>query len=134
MAGSYLNEESLKNLIRQITTGIDPQCEGDLEALEDAVTSCHAYVETVVRGETRLLLYGQGVEGEHYRELVSQYDQSRHSCHEAAIISAKVLNRLAALYDLDPVYTGDPGQRHQVADFCLQLDQYFFRNRRMKLS
>ena len=134
MVSRFLNEEALQELIRRITTGIDPQCADDLEALNDAVSSFHVYADTVIRGEIKMALYGHGVEGQPYRDMVSQYDQNRHGCHEAAIINVRVLNRLAALYELDPIFIGDGAQRHQVADFCLELDQYFFRNRRIKLS
>ncbi len=131
---SYLNAPALQELIRRITTGIDPECKDDLEALGDAFSSFHAYTDAVIRGEIRIQLHGHGAEGEAYRNMISEYDQTRHSCHEAAIISVKVLNRLASLYELDPVFTGDDAHRHQIADFCLELDQHFFRSRRMKLS
>ncbi len=56
------------------------------------------------------------------------------SAHEKAIGDAKLVNRLAAREGLPPIFTGDETQRHQIADFCLELDQYLFQNRRMKLS
>ena len=134
MASMYLNAATLQELIRKITTGIDPQCRDDLETLNDAFSSFHAYADAVIRGEIRLQTDGHGTDGQDYRNMVFQYDQTRHSCHEAAIVNVRVLNRMAALYELDPVFTGDDAHRHQVADFCLEMDQYFFRNRRMKLS
>ena len=91
-------------------------------------------MDAVVHGETQLLLHGPNTDGEQYREMVSQYVQHRHGCHEAAIINVMLLNRLAAMYSVEPVFTGDCNQRHQVADFCLEITAYFFRNRRMKLS
>lgn len=129
----YLNESSLRELVRRITTGIDPESREDLETLENILPSFHAYVDAVVSGEIRLLLSAQA-EGQAYRDLVGHYDQARHAAHETAIINVRVLNRLAGLYDLPPVFTGDDAQRHQVASFCLELDQYLFVNRRMKLS
>ena len=85
-------------------------------------------------GETNLLLQAGTLDGQEYRDAVSQYDGDRHSAHERAISNVKLLNRLADREELSPVFTGDETQRHQVADFCLELDQYLFQNRRMKLS
>ncbi len=133
MDNKYLDESSFKSLMHQITTGIDPDSRDNLEVLETILPSFHAYVDAVVSGETRLLLAGQP-EGQTYRDLIMQYDTARHSCHEAAIVNIRILNRLAGLYDLPPVFTGDNAHRHQVAAFCLELDQYFFVSRRMKLS
>ena len=133
MENKYLNETALMDLIRRVITGIDPETREDQEVLESILPSFHAYVDSVVRGETRLLLSGQP-DGRAYRDLVMQYDQSRHACHETAIVNAGVLNRLASLYELPPIFSGDETQRHQIADFCLELDRYLFINRRMKLS
>ena len=133
MDKKYLDENALTELIRRIATGIDPDCELDREALEDILPSFHDYVNTVVQGETRLLLFGQK-EGQPYRELVSRYDQERHGKHETAIANVRALNRLAAIYELNPVFTGDDTQRHQMADFCLELDRYLFVNRSRKLA
>ena len=94
----------------------------------------HNYVNTVVDGEMKLLLQGSSLDGQEYRDAITQYDGDRHSAHEKAIGDAKLVNRLAAREGLPPIFTGDDTQRHQVADFCLELDQYFFQNRRMKLS
>lgn len=133
MENKYLDESSFRSLIHQITAGIDPDSRDNLEVLETILPSFHAYVDAVVSGETRLLLSGRP-DGQAYRDLIMQYDDARHSRHEAAIVNVRVLNRLAGLYDLPPVFTGDDASRHQVAAFCLELDQYFFVNRRMKLS
>ncbi len=64
----------------------------------------------------------------------SLYDGDRHSAHERVISDVKLLNRLAAREGVPPVFTGDDTQRHQVADFCLELEEHLFRKRRMKLS
>lgn len=133
MEDKYFNETAFTELIRRITTGIDPESVEDQEALESILPSFHAYVDAVVRGETALLLSGRP-EGQAYRDLVTRYDEARHAAHETAITNVRVLNRLADLYELSPVFTGDINQRHQVAGFCLELDRYLFVNRRMKLS
>ena len=134
MEKTYLNADAMKALVLRVTTGVEAQSSDDAEILQDAISSFRAYVDAVFQGEIQLLLHGHGTDGLQYREMVSQYDQNRHGCHETAIINVKLLNRMAAMYGLEPVFTGDDAQRHQVADFCLETVQYFFRNRRMKLS
>lgn len=133
MENKYLNEEAFKELMDKIMKGTDPDCALDQEALDILLPSFHAYVDVVVRGETKLMLRPQAT-GAEYRALVSDYDGSRHSCHEVAISSAKALNKLAGDHGVSPVFTGDASQRHEVAAFCLELDQYLFVNRRMKLA
>ncbi len=133
MEKKYLDEAALKALILKITTGTDPDCRDDQDVLESILPSFHAYVDAVVRGETGILL-NPHAEGQTYREMISRYDQSRHSAHETAIINVRVLNRLADIYGTAPVFKGSSEERHQVAAFCLELDAYLFENRRMKLS
>ena len=94
----------------------------------------HNYINTVVDGEMKLLMQGSSLKGQEYRDVIISYDGDRHSAHEKAIGDAKLVNRLAAREGLPPIFTGDETQRHQIADFCLELDQYLFQNRRMKLS
>ena len=130
----FFDESALKALIRRFSTSSDPYAREDLDTVEKAMQAFHNYVNTVVDGEMKLLIQGSSLEGQEYRDAITQYDGDRHSAHEKAIGDAKLVNRLAAREGLPPIFTGDDTQRHQVADFCLELDQYFFQNRRMKLS
>ena len=134
MEKQFLNENALKDLIRRLSTSNDPDDRDDFDIVTKAMEAFHSYVDTVVKGETNLLLQAGSLDGQEYRDAVSQYDGDRHSAHERAISDVKLLNRLAAREGLSPVFTGDETQRHQIADFCLELDQYLFQNRRMKLS
>ena len=129
-----MNANALKELIRRISASNAPDAREDLDIIAKAMESFHEYVSTVVKGETKLLLQGGGLEGQEYRDVISQYDSHRHGVHEKAICDVKLINRLASREGLPSVFTGDDTQRHQVADFCLELDQYLFQNRRMKLS
>ena len=65
--------------------------------------------------------------------MVSDYDAKRHNAHENAIVAASVLNRMARRYGTEPVFTGDAADRHQVADFCLEIAGWLFVNRRRVL-
>lgn len=134
MENKYLDEKALKALIWKVMTGIDPECEEDQNVLYSILPSFHDYVDTVARGEMKLLLNSNVSMGQPYRDMAAQYDQARHSAHETAIINVRVLNRLADLYNLPPVFKGDSAERRQVAAFCMELDQYLFENRKMKLA
>ena len=134
MDTQFLNENALKDLIRRLSNSNDPDNQEDIDIVKGAMESFHSYVHMVVKGETKLLLQADSLEGQEYRDAVSQYDSDRHSAHEKAIGDVILINRLASQKGLPPVFTGDSTQRHQVADFCLELDRYLFENRRMKLS
>ena len=130
----FFDESALKALIRRFSTSSDPYVREDLDTVEKAMQAFHNYINTVVDGEMKLLIQGSSLDGQEYRDAITQYDGGRHSAHEKAIGDAKLINRLAAREGLPPIFTGDEAQRHQIADFCLELDQYLFQNRRMKLS
>ncbi len=50
---------------------------------------------------------------------------------EAAIVNVRLVNRLAQLYGVAPLFTGDDKERLQVADFCLDVVVQIFQNRMM---
>ena len=94
----------------------------------DATKDCLRYVQTVCNGENLL-----NTADETDRDMVGEYDAIRHNAHEDAITSAAVLNRLADRQGIAPLYTGDITDRHQVADFCLEMTAWLFQNRRRVL-
>ena len=55
MENKHLETEVLKELIRRVMTGIDPQCKDDQDVLCDILPSFHAYVDTVVKYETNTI-------------------------------------------------------------------------------
>ena len=133
MDNQLFNEASYLQMIKLLKADSRSDAQDDLALIRDIMLSFHNYVDVVVRGELKLS-FADSSDGALWREAVSQYDQSRHLAHELAIQNARLLNRLAQNYGLEAVYLGDPDQRHQVAAFCLEVDQFFFQNRRMKLS
>lgn len=102
----------------------------DLELVEEIVKNCTEYVKDVDVGEAQIKRFYATLEGEELREKVAAVDQRRRIRHNEAITSCKMLNRLASLYDIDKVFTGDDTIREQVADFCLDLSVFIFQNRR----
>ncbi len=108
----------------------------DLETVRDSLRDCIGYVLCVAGGENELNFLG--VATEEYRDYVSRYDTERHVKHEKAIAGASMLNRFAELYlgnsvEDTVIFTGDIRDRHQVAEFCLELVEKLFMDRRMIL-
>ncbi len=101
------------------------------EAVTDAVMSCAEYVAGVVESETKTVLARTMYDGQEYREAVMNYDAARSRKHNAAIANVKMLNRIAASFETGPVFTGDADVRVQVAEFCMELTEYIFRNRKL---
>ncbi len=134
MEKCFFNEDAFTELEKKTVSGAEPEAAEDQQILRDIMISLHTYVDTVTRGEIDVRLISHRTEGQEYRDLISDYDQKRHLAHEAAISDTKLLNRLAAVYHVPPVFTGDESQRHEVADFCLEFDRFIFVNRRKKLS
>lgn len=100
----------------------------DLETIQGATEDCLKYVQTVCHGEN----YLNTVE-EVSRDAISEYDEKRHTAHEIAISSVNVLNRLAVMRGIAMVFTGNIEDRHQVADFCIELANSLFKDRRRVL-
>lgn len=102
----------------------------DLEIIQDAVNSFTSYVKDVDVGEQQIKLAYATLDGEELRQRVTAVDARRRRCHEEAISNAKMLNRLAEIYKVSAVFTGDFGDRLQVADFCLDVTVELFESRR----
>lgn len=102
----------------------------DLEIITDAVADFTSYVKDVDVGEQQIRLAYATLNGEELRERVSNIDARRRSRHETAISSCRVLNKMAEIYGVSAVFTGDFGDRLQVADFCLDITVELFENRR----
>lgn len=67
-----------------------------------------------------------------YREMITRYDRRRHDAHEEAIANVRLVNRLAEMYGVAQLFTGDDQERLQVADFCLDVTVQIFQNRMMQ--
>ena len=101
----------------------------DFEILEDVVKSCTNYVSDVDIGETQIRRFYATLEGEELREKVQAVDRRRRAHHEEAISNCKLINKLAEIYKVSPVFTGDSENRLQVADFCLDVTVAIFESR-----
>lgn len=100
----------------------------DLDAVNDALTECRNYVNTVDTTEQQIMLAQVRFEGDEYRNAIMRYDTQRRRAHESAIASAHMLNRIARLYGCQTIYKGGE-DRLEVADFCLEVTVKLFQNR-----
>lgn len=102
----------------------------DIEIIQDAVDSFTSYVKDVDIGEQQIKFAYATLDGDELRQRVTAVDARRRRSHEAAISNAKLLNRLAEIYQVSAVFTGNFSDRLQVADFCLDITVELFENRR----
>lgn len=128
---TYFDHDAYVTLAELLKASNSPDAMDDLEALDDAMTSFREYVNKVDMGEQQIRLAAVRFEGQQYRDMVMEYDLRRRSQHETAIVNARLVNRLAQLYGVGPLFTGDDKERYQVADFCLDVVVQLFQNRMM---
>lgn len=129
---SFFNYNAYVQLADKIKASGSEDAADDLEALNDAMTSFRDYVSVVDGGEQQIRLAAIRFEGDEYREMITRYDRNRHNQHENAIANVRLVNRLAELYGVSPLFTGDDTERLQVADFCLDIVVQLFQNRIMQ--
>ena len=122
---AYFNTEAYESLLVKARVSETKEDQG---VLADAAADCLAYVQAVCEGENTL-----NTAREADRNTVGEYDAKRHTAHDNAIIAVSVMNRLAGFRGTGPVFTGDAADRHQVADFCLEMVTWLFVNRRRVL-
>lgn len=131
MGKKFFDHDAYVELAAKIKASNSPDAKDDLEALDDAMTSFREYVNKVDAGEQQIRLAAVRFEGEEYREMVTLYDRNRHNQHESAIVNVRLVNRLAQLYGVSPLFTGNDKERLEVADFCLDVVIELFMNRKL---
>lgn len=128
----FFNHDAYTELAEKIKASGSPDAAEDLEALNDAMNSFAKYVSVVDGGEIQIKLAAVRFEGDEYREMISLYDRNRHNQHEEAIANARLVNRLAEMYCVGPLFTGNDQNRLEVADFALDVVVQIFQNRIMQ--
>lgn len=129
---SFFDHAAYVELAEKIKASGSPDAAEDLEALNDAMTSFREYVMKVDVGEQQIRLASVRFEGDEYREMLTRYDRTRHDAHETAIANVRLVNRLAELYGVGPLFTGNDQNRLEVADFALDVVVQIFQNRIMQ--
>lgn len=119
----------LEALVKQRLESSDEDAAEDLSALKSAALSFAEYVYCVCEERIELRFAGGVLKGQEYRSLAERYDGTRHTAHEAAIVNVRMVNRIAALYETEPVFLGNPEDRREVGEFCLEFASGLFEKR-----
>ena len=113
-----LNRQSLDRLIENNKNDADL-----LEAIQDALKSFEDYHIAIYSMETRRKLLIGTVEATSFQSEMMTMDQRRTNCHNAVLANISMLNRMAEMNGLPPVYDGtisrEQPYRRQVADAVL---------------
>lgn len=117
----------IKNMGEAAMKG-DADAKLDIDDIKRTMDSFFNYVNTVDMTEMRIHIANARLDGPELRDAIMLYDTSRRNAHEAAIACAKAINRYARFYKAKPIFTGDPMDRYQVADFCLEVTVKLFKN------
>ena len=121
----YFNYDAYKALLEKIKNADSVI----IEAVDMAMKSFCKYVTEVDGGEQAVMIASLHCDGEEFREVVSRYDSNRRIAHESAISSVTMINRIAAMYEVEPIFEGDVNERLQVADFRLDVSIELFKHR-----
>ena len=96
-----------------------------LSMVSEALQSFEKYHQSIYQLEIQRKMYAMGaMDMETYREVIPELDQVRTRTHNSLIGEVKLLNRLAELEKLPPVYEGEVSEerpmRTMIADAVLE--------------
>ena len=113
-----MNRKALNDLIRS--------CKDDAELLKevrDALLSFEEYHTAIYKMETKRKILEGTMDARQFQEEITSLDRARTDCHNAVLANVSMLNRLAEMQGLPPVYDGTVSEkqpfRRQVADAVL---------------
>lgn len=98
------------------------------EMIEEMILASAAYIAAVVKMETAALNIA-GRTDANLRDTVTETDRARTIAHDKLIVAVNIVNRICAMHDLPPIYTGSTVRR-EYGDFALALSAEIFRDRR----
>lgn len=100
--------------------------------IADCLKSFNEYVTAVNTMEIKLKIAKfRAVDREDFVDIVQALDRNRHHKHNSAIISVKMLNRIAKSYNSEDIYEGDLESRYEIADFAMEVVKSIYENRIM---
>lgn len=105
-----------------------------LKTIEQSITSFEEYHSAIFKMELWMKVFSNTVSGSEYQENVSLMDKSRTTNHNSVLGNVNLLNRLADMNNLPPVYDGivshDRPYRREVANAVLEYVEKIVKNRR----
>ena len=127
---NIFNVEALEKLIR-----IHRDDKETLDMIYDIFKSFEEYHSRIINMEMKIKLYSTEVlEREEYQSMVTELDKSRTIQHDSLLTGVNVLNRLAAMKNIEPIYDGTVSKerpyRREVANAVLDFLQSVIENRR----
>jgi len=111
----YFNEGSIGELLSVVNNE-------DREIIVDCFKSFTEYVNSVNLMEIKIkAAKSENTSGEDFRMLYEALDINRKRKHDSAIVSARILNRLAKIYKIKSIYIGDENDRFEIAEFIGEI-------------
>ena len=105
-----------------------------LRTIEQSITSFEEYHSAIFKMELWMKVFSNTVSGSEYQENVSLMDKSRTTNHNSVLGNVNLLNRLANMNNLPPVYDGivshDRPYRREVANAVLEYVEKIVKSRR----
>lgn len=117
------------NLINKLASKIAKINYKDLEMLEDIEKDISNYVKIVTDTENSIKLARFRLEGQDFRDYVSNLDFARRMSHNSAIASVKALNRICSAYEIDNIFKGNLNDRIEIGNFCKKVVDELFLER-----
>ena len=104
-----------------------------LDFIKEIFDSFEQYHRSVYEDQLFGVLYQGAMEGDAFRERRTELDKTRTVYHNNLLANVRVLNKLAALSDVPPVYDGEVSEerpyRRQVANAVFEFIENVINNR-----
>lgn len=99
----------------------DNDKEDALRFIEDKLSSFVKYSNIVIKEQIMTPIWRDRLEGQDYRDAITNIDRQRRITHDSCIGSVNQLNRMSAALGLEPFADIDTSDRYQVAEFIGQF-------------
>lgn len=124
----HLNLKALQSLQSAIATAKDID---DAEFVYTMYCDVQEYVNSIYTMQARIArMQMEGIDGDEWREAVQRMDRNRRLCHNAAISSIHMAQRLANVYGVESFCLVDEASlnnlddvdmRSSLTEFCIEL-------------
>lgn len=127
---------SIKVQIKELMDKIDKidnseERELQLEMMEGLEKDSVEYLAAVTNMENAINVARFRLEGEEFRDCISNLDNLRSKKHNVLISTVKVLNRLCFLHNIPSIYKGDVNNRYEIAEFAKEYIDELWKERRL---
>lgn len=120
-----------KEIARELTQKLNKE---DKDIVEDIINDFSTYIKKVADMENAINVARFRLQGQEYRDYISNLDTQRRAAHNNAIVGVKMLNRLCKMNEMPEIYTGNMDDRNEVAEFCMAVVKELFNERERQAS